>query len=746
MLHETSGLGQMWSPWLDGERIPEKVFLDVFRRPPDISFPFYRSTLVIGSRGSGKTTLLRAIEHFHKGVALSFKLTPVFGAIPRAFGTGRSSLHVPERYVAPMAGMAISIFALRLAEQLLMRGIAPPHRDILNCLPESHQRIPEFTDGMQIRGLLSGLSLAPPSTFDGIYGRKPLLNLLPAVADACQSNEGDLLILMDKTEQVPAPALLPLLELLDQSEGYLAVLSLRPGHGGRLFSRVTTGFPGDHFSLCQLGMLPYSTDWHRFVKEAIQAQKPALEERIPEATLLWMLTVSRDSVRHALELVASYLNAASDPDAMADQTLGHIRHDTETAAESLIRDLGMSFSDFIKRARQEARPTEFVPGRPLVAEILPSDATLKLVHTLSDDTAAAIELALRTGAASLPSGDKWIPGGDNSRFELPPYVTWRKGDSRADLVQGKERVFTSKETQAFCPSGFPGHERRPKVFIAFRMSPKGEKFRDNLRSALNDRPDLNLDTIDGHVGSGLRWPDEVRKRIRSSAIVVGDLTGPRSDVLFELGFAYGLQKHVILATEDAENRQALPEFLRQYQITDYSPGMKDIVGDIEERIKQIRKQPPERPPSGVPDRAVMLDSTRDARRAEIFEAEARRSGLRPHIISQLGEPSDQLRIAASAGLLCMFPDGGRVDDLAHFAAGAVVAKPRIGRTLKRKILVRSGSLESKTSSPVAHSLLFCPGVSRVSDDNLLPRLREYSSDYESWIAGKRGVRRVRRRR
>jgi hypothetical protein len=75
------------------------------------------------------------------------------------------------------------------------------------------------------------------------------------------------------------------------------------------------------------------------------------------------------------------------------------------------------------------------------------------------------------------------------------------------------------------------------------------------------------------VGSNIA--DSIQSALRESDVVIADITGKNSNVLFEVGLAIGLRKPVLLLSQGPLDE--LPSDLRAYQVASYSPGDSSAV-------------------------------------------------------------------------------------------------------------------------------------------------------------------------
>ena len=87
--------------------------------------------------------------------------------------------------------------------------------------------------------------------------------------------------------------------------------------------------------------------------------------------------------------------------------------------------------------------------------------------------------------------------------------------------------------------------------------------------------------------AGAAWVNEISIRIRTSDVVIADITRLNPNVMFELGIAHGLGKPLILLlNEDAD--VDLPTDLVGYQYLTYTPGnLSSFVEKLRRTARQL---------------------------------------------------------------------------------------------------------------------------------------------------------------
>jgi nucleoside 2-deoxyribosyltransferase len=77
------------------------------------------------------------------------------------------------------------------------------------------------------------------------------------------------------------------------------------------------------------------------------------------------------------------------------------------------------------------------------------------------------------------------------------------------------------------------------------------------------------------LDAGTNLVDSIQSALRESDVVIADITGKNSNVLFEVGLAIGLRKPVLLLSQGPLDE--LPSDLRAYQVASYSPDDSSTV-------------------------------------------------------------------------------------------------------------------------------------------------------------------------
>jgi len=722
-------------PWVDGEKIPDDMLRDVFRPAPDIPTIFHRSSLIIGARGAGKTTLFRYLKAIHNGTATDISLATELASITKQTGMGPLSFEIAPGIEPMIVGKATSLIALSVVAHLVRKGISVPKETLAYCLPD--QVRPQL-DSLELARIQANVASTPLQSFLNIAESQPLKTLVSDLGQAAQRTSGPLLLLFDRADMVPSPALLPVFELLDQSNEHVILIATRPGLVGRSVEDMAQILvPGDAYDVIHLGTAPRSQQWLNFVQAAVEAQFGSEFSRIPEEIKAWITLLARDSVRWALEMVYGYISAptSSEKDALGSAIL-NLQENQLSAAQRTLREYLPDFRRLIKDIHREATKREGLIVAPVIISI-PRGFPNQLPPTVTH-VDRLMTIALRIGALCMVEGQRWVPGLRITEFEIPPLLLWKKGDPTFRHYNMQPIVIEQTEKLLLRAHRGRGEPPPPEVFIAFRLKfEESQNFRSRSEETIIHYPGLTrVKVTDGRVPVGARWADTIRDRIGKSKAVLGDVSGMRVDVIFELGFAYGLGKPIIPAVSRESEIGLIPRWLGATQVGHFEnqAGLTNLAAALIEHLTNPEFQKAPKPPQPVPGLAVWVRALKWNEQArQQFETQGRREGLRVELINSDTPVQKIIERAASSSLLVVSLDGTEEDTLMHFICGAVVAKPKVGyaRNLERKILVIQ--LPSQYSNFAADSLLRCEDIVLATGlDAIGSETQKYGNSYQKW--------------
>lgn len=418
-------------PAYDAEKVGEEQLKTKFRPAPSLAAAPGRSTLLVGTRGCGKTMLLQLLRYTYKGVAVYADLgRKILRGISADTGAaGLTFDTIPPAMEGLLQDKAVSLLALWLADQATRRGLSPSDRLLRRVLPNNilvdapaNANLIEWLSPRLDPSSLLLFRVAPniPAFFDFCYD----------IAEQAQSQTRlPLLLLLDRAEEVPYPALVPVLSLLDQTHPFLTIVACRPGIlGPSPDVHSTVPSPGDHYDIRHLGFNPYSTEWRAFQLAVLQAWIPQTVRAFPPSEIDLLLRTCRDSVRSALEIAFNSLSDDGDYDRSRSRKVTcNLQVMLLNAAQGQLRRLNSDLSRLINRVR---RSTGF--GLPVLLR-LPDKHPMPLLRNVaplpeSTRTEQFARLGLRTGLLGTPDGTPWHPQMTLDALELHPLYLWQDGD------------------------------------------------------------------------------------------------------------------------------------------------------------------------------------------------------------------------------------------------------------------------------------------------------------------------------
>ncbi len=648
-----------------------------------------------GSKGVGKTTLLRYQKAIHDGVALHLSLATELSSLARQDALGplvRQASGVRSDFVGNKASALLS---LSIASRLLRKRVRVNRDAVAECIPRTLLgRMPRSLRDWLWEAKIR-VSRASLPVFESVPMTRPLVEFGREAAEASLRAEGSLLLLLDRADLVSPLALVPVLQLMDQSPGYTALVATRPGHGSGIVTRLDeSSAPGDHYDVYNLGRSPLTKEWADFVSDALAAQVgEELLKRIGRDRLDAVIALSRDSIRLALEVIARVAPSREDNiDGNLIEALVDLRELYFMAVKTKLRPHHQDYGEAISWLRKEVIKKVGQVRGPVTLNILPENEPLLIPEPTR--LFLFIEAALRSAALCIPNGRIWLPGDCPTLLEVPPLLMWQPGDPRWSYADA-ERLEPLKIREQDFRRVRGGPSPVPSVFIAYRMhSEESKAFSVALEQELSVHSRLaTVKVQNGWVPVGTEdWAEEIRRRIGSSSLVVGDCTGMRPEVVFELGFAYGLGVP-LLPVVAAGARSELPYWLRRRQVGEFQSGLDlgDLVASIEAHLADPSLRPRRGNPPPLPALLVWIKPTDWTSQAtKQFQTLTQRENIHAEIYSDQDPPAKILERATLASFLVVTLDGTEWDAFAHYVCGAVVARPDAGygaKKLSRRIVV-----------------------------------------------------------
>lgn len=685
--------------WAEGEHIPTDRIRDIFQVPPGIPPHPSRSALLVGSRGAGKTTFLRHLGTTHKGTALSLSLGADMASISQDLPRGFLAVDADPDEERRISGKAVALAATWMAIRADEAGIHIAPEQLRAALPSGiPKRTPRELSRRTLQNIRVALDRAPLADFGELAVGHPLQQFASELGrTTAAQGSGPLLVLLDRGDNIVPACLATVFQLLDQSDAYTAIAAMRPGPSPPpgLVDTPGRAAPGDHYDVFTLGGRPRSQGWRSFVLSSLRAQAPLASalDTLDDLVVEGVLTLSRDSIRVAIDVLGRVAAepASSRRDAALDG-LDDTAQALQLSARGVLRQFHPDVAALLRGIRADMITEGSAPGTPCLLSVK-SGRQSSLLETTTD-VDRLIAVGLRCGAFCLPEGARWAPGDRPLEVEVHPLMIWRREDGLP--VRTKDPVRLAKSSDDL----LGGRRARAKVsiFCAYRMQqPASVTFLAELEHEVRRHPALSAAKVSvssGKTDPGERWATTIRNRIGKAKAVVADVTQMRPDVIFEAGFAYGRSTPVIPVVEQRQDRRAVPRWLTDLQTAVFTEqaGMSGIIN----RIVTILNDPRAArrgPPKPAPGKVVWL-RTLDWNLAPLEQARA--AALHEGLVLEVYPCDDDpptssdaddiedvaveilIEKAARAHLLAISLDGTSRDDLMHYVAGAVAAKPKTG--------------------------------------------------------------------
>lgn len=731
----------------DAEKYSDEAVEALFQAPPGVPMTFRRSALLVGARGAGKTLLLRHNKLRHKGVSAYFNLTAEFSSITKQTGSGALTFDPPHGLEKAIPGKASALLGLSLYTKLVLyKGVQASSSltDALSrCIPT--QFLPSSFATMDEGTLLElrrTVASAELSLFESIGLDSPLTTLMTELGTACERKAGPLLLLFDKSDQAVPEAAVPVFEALNQSASYTAVLALRPGYTGSGINQACElASPGDHFDLFHLGKNPRSEAWMKFQLDVASShfRLPDSRPKLLDAKNAYLLDtlcfLARDSLRFTLKHLAKDISTVGALRECASDEQGFL---VSTALSTLPKYFtrGQDFRSLILSIQQETIAESSL--RPVWLKLSARNRSDLFDEGVKVDR--FLEAGLRCGAFSMIEGMPWSPGVPLREIEVSPLLAWSY-DKFRPFIRDRASPIVSVREEDDLRQSFQGKKSLETIFLAYRMDfPASARFRNDLATVMKRNPSFSdFHLTDGHTNSGHKnWPRSVREKIKGSKLVIGDISGERIEVMYEMGFAYGLRRPSIAAVERRSNRQNLPIWLSREQVGSYEDDrdIREIVSSIAQILRDPSLGRARLPLQADPHGLVWLRSKEWASHCRSqFEREVKSRGRHLTTFDTDDLDINALEEACRASLLVALLDGTEADVFVHYVAGAIVASPKVGvgmHKFNRHVVIL-------TADGLANSPFLAKGL-KLSEDtvvligptSLLAATRPFLDRYDVW--------------
>jgi hypothetical protein len=418
------------APPLDAEKTSTEQLKEKFRWPRGLELELTRSTLLVGTRGSGKTMFLRRCRHKDSGLSLYGDLRKVLNPLTRDTGAaGLSFKEISASSEQPIREKAIALLSQWLFARVSEAGVPLNSLALRRVLPDGFMNKESMTSDY-LSTVREKLEISSLSDFRNISRQGSFEDLLQHISEKTNDSKGALTILLDRAEEIPYPGLPPVMQLLDQRHEFLTIVATRPGILGPDHQMSPDlPVPGDHYNIKHLGSTPYGQEWRTFVAEVLDAWLPRNAIHVPKDEFNWLLSIARDSLRNALELLYNALDKNNRYDAeRARAQLKLIRETQMKAAQGQMRRLNGDLKGLLKRVRQRTEKLELPISVSFKRQ--PQSSLFDTPRHLRDMTRdeQVVYLGLRTGLFTTLDGVNWHPFGAIDSFEIPPLFIWEEGD------------------------------------------------------------------------------------------------------------------------------------------------------------------------------------------------------------------------------------------------------------------------------------------------------------------------------
>jgi hypothetical protein len=379
---------------------------------------------------------LRWSRHTCQGFAVYGDLRKILHALSGDTGAGgRTFREIRAADEHAIRRKACALLALWLYTAVVSENSSVSSTALRQVLPKAIRDNFDPTSATYCADIREDLDEAPLWTFRDRSNRAAFEDFLDSLGIAVQHSHGALTILLDRAEEIPYPALTPVMNLLDQRHTFKAVIACRPGLLGpehQLSPEVPS--PGDHYNVRHLGTSPYSERWRRFLASTLSAWMPVETLDVSTPELHWIYGIARDSNRTALELLYNAIDDAGRYQAeRARDQLRLIRNNQIKACQGELRSLGTDVQALLRKIRAKMLPKR-LPVR-LEIERAAQQALFGTAKHLRDFSKAdkALYIGLRTGLFRTLNGVAWHPTAQVYEVEVPPLFLWEEGDEWSNM-------------------------------------------------------------------------------------------------------------------------------------------------------------------------------------------------------------------------------------------------------------------------------------------------------------------------
>ncbi|MCK4395277.1 MAG: hypothetical protein KAW56_14250 [Candidatus Marinimicrobia bacterium] len=208
-----------------------------------------------------------------------------------------------------------------------------------------------------------------------------------------------------------------------------------------------------------------------------------------------------------------------------------------------------------------------------------------------------LRILIRGNILKYAPGETWSPGELPIKIALNPCLL--AGTNKFHIMDAKGKDTQTEEkikdiTGYFKSTAFKKDKKRriqpgkAKVFVSLAFPDSSIKavHKSKIVSLLESESKGLYQVITG-VGSTGKIIDEIEKRIKTSHLMVIDLTMARPDILFELGLGIGSKVPVIFTVANAADRKDLPEIILNYGVFTYIDTPDDFIAAVRTKLDTV---------------------------------------------------------------------------------------------------------------------------------------------------------------
>lgn len=620
----------------------------LFRPPPDVPQNFRSSAVVVGAHGSGKTSLLRHLGRTHRGVAIQLSLLRTLGALARFHGDSGAD---PTR-VDALRGRSESLLALAIAQEALALGLTVDTDALVSavsCAPSpAHGALHVNTVAAWRERVLN----ARDEDCLALGGLRPFV---ASLASQCARAGESLLLTVDDAELVRSDLLAPVASLLAPTTALVTLIALRPG------VRLPEADAVHPIAVTHIGARPRSAAWTTHVAAVLGQSHRDLLDSLSEDLRDLLLAIARDSIGTALALLVA-TSVRRDRAEGLSLAATHLRALRLGAARASFVPFNANFEDFLGALRQRMlRDHGRIPG-PVTLTISPLAGQLAMFPGTSRFQRFA-DVAVRTGALSLPEGETWGAEENFDALEVAPVLLWTDLKTFARGADARPITLATPSSALFRRRGRA--LRPPTVFVvcdgAHQTHPCPAESWQQVASASYASPGLQFR---GHPPARA----EVTTITHAAALIAASAS---ARMLFQIGVAYQAGTPVLLARIDAASPLLASLAARP------TPSASAVLGELTRILARRGDSGVRRPPRPVPG---VIEWLGDRALTESFDAcksIADIAGLHWEHVSEPDPTVETLDRLLRAQVLIV-PYGQAPSVLVHLVAGAFAAQPTAG--------------------------------------------------------------------